>query len=99
MRYCYLIAYDIAEPRRWRRVYRILRGVGDSVQYSIFRAELSKMERVLLLERLLPWINEAHDRLLLVNLGVAKENFLDEKKVEWYGREMLSFQEEGPYIV
>lgn len=99
MRYSYLIAYDIAEPRRWRRVFRILRGVGDSVQYSIFHAELSKMERVLLLERILPWINEAHDRLFLVNLGIAQENFLDEKNVEWYGREMLSCPEQGPYIV
>ncbi|MCY2946353.1 MAG: CRISPR-associated endonuclease Cas2 [Planctomycetota bacterium] len=99
MRFSYLIAYDIVEPKRWRKVYRILRGVGDPIQYSLFHAELSKMERVLLLEKLLPWINEAHDRLMLVNLGVAQDGFLDEKRIEWYGSELLSCPDQGPYIV
>ena len=57
------------------------------------------MERVLLLEKLLPWINEAHDRLMLVNLGVAQDGFLDEKRIEWYGSELLSCPDQGPYIV
>jgi len=99
MRNAFLVAYDITEPRRWRRVYRILRGVGDPIQYSIFQADLSQLERILLLERLLPWINEAEDRLMLINLGPAQEDFLDEKRVEWYGRNLLAMPERGPFIV
>ena len=40
----WLIAYDIREPKRWRLVYRHLRGVGQRLQYSVFRARLSERE-------------------------------------------------------
>ncbi len=38
----YLICYDIREPARWRKAYKILLGYGQRIQYSIFRARLSK---------------------------------------------------------
>ena len=37
----YLVAYDVREPARWRKVYKLLRGFGTRVQYSIFRVRLS----------------------------------------------------------
>ena len=33
----HLVTYDIRDPKRWRRAYRILRGYGNRVQYSVFR--------------------------------------------------------------
>jgi CRISPR-associated protein Cas2 len=33
-----LISYDIREAKRYRRVFKILKGYGHSVQYSVFRA-------------------------------------------------------------
>lgn len=36
----WLIAYDISCPRRWRRIYRELRGVGFRLQYSLFWADI-----------------------------------------------------------
>ena len=44
----YLISYDIREPRRWRGVYKLLKGYGQHLQYSIFRCRLTKrqMERL-----------------------------------------------------
>jgi len=35
-----LICYDIRDVKRYRKVFRVLRGTGRSVQYSIFRARL-----------------------------------------------------------
>ena len=35
-----LVCYDIRDPARWRRVYRIVCGRGERVQYSIFRCRL-----------------------------------------------------------
>jgi CRISPR associated protein Cas2 len=32
----YIVAYDIASPSRWRRVFRIMEGYGEWVQLSVF---------------------------------------------------------------
>jgi CRISPR-associated endonuclease Cas2 len=45
MRTCYLVAYDIADPKRLQRVHRTMRGYGDPLQYSVFRCILSPTTR------------------------------------------------------
>jgi CRISPR-associated protein Cas2 len=63
----YLIAYDIRDPRRWRKAYRILRGYGRSMQYSIFRCKLGPAE----IERLrweLEQVLDAEDDLMFIGL-------------------------------
>ncbi len=35
-----LVSYDIRDPKRYRRAFKILKGYGHSVQYSVFRAYL-----------------------------------------------------------
>lgn len=37
----YLVAYDIRENKRWRKVYKLLKGYGKRVQYSIFRCRMT----------------------------------------------------------
>ena len=71
MRTCYIVAYDIAEPKRLQRVHRTMRGYGDPLQYSVFRCILSPSERVLLIEALTPIINHREDQVMLINLGPA----------------------------
>lgn len=63
----YLVAYDIREPKRWRRAYRILRGYGRRLQFSLFRCQLGPAD----VERLrweLEQVLEAEDALLFVGL-------------------------------
>lgn len=38
---CYIICYDIRNPKRWRKAYNLLQGYGERIQYSIFRSWLS----------------------------------------------------------
>lgn len=45
IKHLYLICYDIRCPKRWRKVYKLLLGYGDRIQYSIFRAGLSQRTR------------------------------------------------------
>ena len=71
MRMCYIVAYDIADPKRLQRVHRTMRGYGDPLQYSVFRCILSPSERVLLIEALTPIINHREDQIMLINLGPA----------------------------
>ena len=71
MKHVYLICYDVAEPKRLRKVYKTLQGAGESLQYSVFRCELSAQERQKLIERLWEILNLAEDRLLVANLGLS----------------------------
>ncbi|NJP12630.1 MAG: CRISPR-associated endonuclease Cas2 [Leptolyngbyaceae cyanobacterium RU_5_1] len=41
----YMICYDIRDPKRWRRAHQLLKGYGETLQYSIFRCRLSARDR------------------------------------------------------
>ncbi len=69
MRNVYLVAYDVCDPKRLRKAYRLMRGAGDPLQFSVFRCELSPVEKQQLKERLWDVLNLAHDRVMLVDLG------------------------------
>jgi len=68
----YVICYDITEPKRWRKVYKLVNGYGRRLQYSIFRCRLTPRRQEKLrweLEKLM----EAEDRLLILSLCEACE--------------------------
>jgi CRISPR-associated protein Cas2 len=39
-----LVSYDIRDQARWRQVYKLMRGSGERIQYSLFRCHLNKTE-------------------------------------------------------
>jgi CRISPR-associated protein Cas2 len=41
----YLICYDIRDPKRWRKAHKLLKGYGETLQYSIFRCRLTQRDR------------------------------------------------------
>jgi len=69
MRNSYLVCYDIADPKRWRQVHKMMLGHGDPVQLSVFLCELSPVEHQVLLARLHDALNHAEDALAVVDLG------------------------------
>jgi len=71
MRLLYVVTYDIRDDKRWRKVFKLMRGYGDHVQYSVFRCELSERERVELMEKLTQAIKATEDQVLLFPLGPA----------------------------
>ncbi len=97
MRHLYLISYDIACPKRWRQVYKIVNGFGDAVHYSVFSCCLSKPERILLLEQLLPVMNQNEDRLMVADLGPADSCAMN--RVEFYGTPPRNLSSPSPVIV
>lgn len=50
MRNVYLVCYDVADDKRLRKTYKKMCGFGDPLQYSVFRCELSAVEKQLLRE-------------------------------------------------
>jgi len=97
MRTCYIIAYDISDPKRLRRVHRTMRGYGDPLQYSVFRCILSPSERILLHEALTPIINHREDQVLFIKLGPADGHV--PSRIETLGRALSSEPERIVVIV
>ena len=72
MDHLYIVSYDISDQRRWRRVYRTLRGYGVWVQLSVFQCRMSR-KRALLLESVLSdLVNHREDHVLVMDLGPAE---------------------------
>lgn len=71
MRHHFLVCYDIASPRRLRKVHKIVRDFGQALQYSVFACILSATEQALLTAKLLQAINQDEDQVLFVRLGPA----------------------------
>jgi CRISPR-associated protein Cas2 len=82
----YLVCYDIREPKRWRRCYKLLKGYGSGLQYSIFRCYLTRRQleqmRWELEQELAP-----EDSLMIAGLcsGCSSRVIARNTHVEWVG--------------
>jgi CRISPR-associated protein Cas2 len=67
----YVVAYDIAAPQRWRRVFRIMQGYGEWLQLSVFQCRLTRRRHAELRLALDEVINHAEDHVIILDLGPA----------------------------
>ena len=67
----YIVAYDISDPKRWRRVFSVMNGFGEWLQYSVFQCRLSAQRQAELIALLDGIIHHDHDHVLLVDIGLA----------------------------
>lgn len=73
MRRCYLVCYDIRNPRRLNRVRRVCKGYGEAWQYSVFFCVLRDIDRVRLRVDLEEQMNLKEDQAVIVDLGGDEE--------------------------
>jgi len=69
----YIVVYDIGDPKRWRRVFRLMNGYGDWVQLSVFQCRLSRQRHAELIALLDGIIHNGEDHLVLLDLGPAED--------------------------
>lgn len=69
----YLVTYDIVEDKPRTKLFKLLRGWGDHVQYSVFICELTARERIRLSGRIAEIVEHEQDQVLFVDLGQASE--------------------------
>lgn len=69
MRHSYLICYDIADDKRLRRVFKIMRAYGDHLQFSVFECQLTPIDLARLRAVLSSEIHHTEDQVLFVDLG------------------------------
>lgn len=72
MEHLYVISYDISEPKRWRRVFRIMKGYGEWLQLSVFQCRLSRARMLQLEAALSEAVNHHEDHVLIVDIGPAE---------------------------
>jgi len=61
----HLVCYDIRDPIRWRKAFKILKGVGEHLQYSIFRVRLTPKHLESLQLRLEKVLDDEDDLLII----------------------------------
>ncbi|MCP5519175.1 MAG: CRISPR-associated endonuclease Cas2 [Verrucomicrobiales bacterium] len=72
MRTTYLVCYDITDPKRLRRVFKICKDYGNHLQYSVFECDLNPTERTRLEQALRDVLKHDVDQVLFVSLGPAE---------------------------
>jgi CRISPR-associated protein Cas2 len=91
----YIVTYDIAAPRRWRKVFRIMEGYGEWVQLSVFQCRLTRRRQIELKQALDAVINHAEDHVIIIDVGLAAVN---RPRIESLGKP-FSMLARGPVIV
>jgi len=97
MRNVYLVCYDVGNDKRLRKTYKTMCGYGDPLQYSVFRCELSAVEKQLMKESLWSLLNWAEDRVMLVDLGPAGARGDD--CVEFWGEPRVNLPDRMAVVV
>ena len=69
MRRCYLVCYDIRDPKRWRQVFKTMKGHGEHWQYSVFFCVLKPIDRVRMQTQLEEAMNLKEDQTMIIDLG------------------------------
>lgn len=67
----FVVCYDIADPKRLRKVYKTCRGYGEHLQYSVFRCVLSELRHAELQGALTQVIEPREDQVMFIDLGPA----------------------------
>jgi CRISPR-associated protein Cas2 len=69
---CYIVAYDISDPKRLRKVHKVMKGFGVPLQYSVFSCDLTATELVRCETALRDVMDTKTDQVLFINIGPAR---------------------------
>lgn len=69
----YIVAYDIADQKRWRKVFRTLKGYGEWLQLSVFQCRMSRRRHAELVAELSELIHHRQDHVVMIDFGPADQ--------------------------
>jgi CRISPR-associated protein Cas2 len=73
MRNTYIVCYDVADPKRLRRVFKVCKDFGQHLQFSVFECDLTASEKLLFEEKLGAEIKREEDQVLFIHLGPTEQ--------------------------
>jgi CRISPR-associated protein Cas2 len=65
----FVVSYDVCDPKRLRRVFKVMKGWGIPLQYSVFQCDLSEKQVVELKSELEDEMDMNVDQVLFIDLG------------------------------
>ena len=83
MRTLYIVNYDITDQKRLRKVFLLMQGHGERMQYSVFRCALSDRERITLIAKLTSVVKHDADQVLFFPLGPV--GGVDDQRIDAVG--------------
>lgn len=95
MRRLFIVAYDISDPKRLRKVFRTLKGYGEHLQYSVFRCDITASQRVQLGARLRQITHHEQDQVMFVDLGPSDGR---SHSIDYVGRPGPTSEARGPKV-
>lgn len=69
----YIVAYDIADQKRWRRVFRTMKGYGEWLQLSVFQCRMTRKRHAELVAALSEVIKHQEDHVVMMDFGPADQ--------------------------
>lgn len=96
MRRVCIVSYDISDPKRWRQVYRTMRGFGEHLQLSVFSCDLTPSQRIQMIAALESAIDADEDQVLVIDLGPSQAQPIHQ--IEAVGRP-LAVRDRGPVVL
>lgn len=91
----YIVTYDIADQKRWRRVFKAMEAYGRWLQLSVFQCRLTPRRRAALGARLDGIIKPSEDHVLIIEVGPADAV---EPRVESLGRPFETIKREAVVV-
>ena len=79
-----------------RKIFKVMKGFGDHLQFSVFQCDLNEKERILLVEAIREVINQREDRVMIVDTGPTEGR--GENAVTFLGRKAET-KKRGPHII
>jgi len=67
----FIVTYDISDPKRCRRVFKMMQGYGEWLQLSVFQCRLTRRRRAELETELRQLVKNGEDHVLLIDVGPA----------------------------
>ena len=92
----YFVVYDIADPKRWRRIFKTMHGYGDWVQLSVFQCRLTRVRHAELIADVDNIIHHDEDHVVVIDIGPADKVA---PRVVSLGKRAYTPLERGPIIV
>lgn len=71
--HAYVVAYDISNPGRWRRVFKTMKSYGRWLQLSVFHCRLDGGRRIEMAAALDRLIDSETDHVIILDLGPAED--------------------------
>lgn len=70
----HLIAYDIADPVRLRRIAKVMEGYGDRLQFSVFLCDLSATDAARWEAEVRDIMDLGVDSVVVIDLGTPRDD-------------------------